>query len=50
MPKARFGIRPGVATVHFHDAIEPKDFGTREELMAKVRAAINSGLPKELQE
>src|SRR5208283_3347866 len=50
MPKARFGIRPGVATVHFHDAIEPEDFGTREELMAKVRAAINSGLPKELQE
>jgi 1-acyl-sn-glycerol-3-phosphate acyltransferase len=50
MPKARFGIRPGVATVHFHTAIEPKDFGTREELIAKVRAAINSGLPKELQE
>jgi 1-acyl-sn-glycerol-3-phosphate acyltransferase len=50
MPKATFGIRPGVATVIFHDAIEPRDFGSREELMAKVRAAINSGLPKELQE
>jgi len=50
MPKARFGIRPGVATIRFHDAIEPKDFGTREELMLRVRAAINSGLPKELQE
>ncbi|MFZ0481488.1 MAG: lysophospholipid acyltransferase family protein [Terriglobales bacterium] len=50
MPKARFGIRPGVATVHFHDAIEPENFGSREDLMAKVRSAINSGLPKEMQE
>ena len=50
MPKAHFGIRPGVAKVQFHPPIEPKDFGTRDELMAKVRAVINSGLPKELQE
>jgi 1-acyl-sn-glycerol-3-phosphate acyltransferase len=52
MPKGRFAIRPGTATVtvRFHDPIEPADFGERDCLMAKVRAAINSGLPAELQE
>ncbi|MBS1852576.1 MAG: 1-acyl-sn-glycerol-3-phosphate acyltransferase [Acidobacteria bacterium] len=50
MPKARFSIKPGQVEVIFHDPIEPKDFGTREELIAKVRAAILSGLPAEHQE
>ena len=50
MPKARFGIQPEVVTVRFHDPIEPADFGARENLMAKVRSAINGGLPVELQE
>jgi 1-acyl-sn-glycerol-3-phosphate acyltransferase len=50
MPKARFGIQPELVTVRFHEPIEPADFGTREELMAKVRAAINSGLPEGLRE
>jgi 1-acyl-sn-glycerol-3-phosphate acyltransferase len=50
MPKNRFGIKPGTVTVIFHDPIEPKDFGSRECLMAKVRQVINSGLPAELQE
>jgi len=52
MPKARFAIRPKAATVtvQFHDPIEPTDFGERDCLIAKVRAAINSGLPPELQE
>jgi len=50
MPKARFAIRPGTVTVQFHDAIEPKDFGDRDCLMAKVRAAINSGLPEGMRE
>ena len=50
MPKARFAIRPGLVTVQFHDPIEPADFGERDCLMAKVRAAINSGLPAELQQ
>ncbi len=50
MPKARFAIRPGTVTVEFHDPIEPSDFGDRDSLMAKVRAAINSGLPAELRE
>jgi len=47
MPKRRFAIKPGTVTVIFHDPIEPKDFGSRECLMAKVREAINSGLPQE---
>ena len=52
MPKGRFAIRPGTATVtvHFHDPIEPSNFGERDCLMAKVRAAINSGLTAELRE
>lgn len=49
MPKGRFAIKAGLVRVIFHDAIEPKDFGSRECLMEKVRAAIESGLPKELQ-
>jgi 1-acyl-sn-glycerol-3-phosphate acyltransferase len=50
MPKRRFAIKPGTVTVIFHDPIEPKDFGDRECLMAKVREAIDSGLPAEFQE
>ena len=47
MPKARFSIKPGKVTVIFHPPIEPKDFVSRECLMEKVRAAIESGLPEE---
>jgi 1-acyl-sn-glycerol-3-phosphate acyltransferase len=50
MPKKRFAIRPGTVKVIFHEPIEPKDFGSRECLMEKVRAAIDSGLPKQYQE
>jgi 1-acyl-sn-glycerol-3-phosphate acyltransferase len=50
MPKRRFAIKRGTATVIFHEPIEPKDFGSRDCLMAKVREAINSGLPPEYQE
>src|SRR5213595_391149 len=49
MPKKRFAIRPGTVKVIFHEPIEPKDFGSRECLMEKVRAAIDSGLPKQYQ-
>lgn len=49
MPKGRFEVKPGDVTVIFHDPIEPKDFGSRENLMGKVREAINSGLPEEFQ-
>jgi 1-acyl-sn-glycerol-3-phosphate acyltransferase len=49
MPKARFRISPGTARIVFHDPIEPKDFGSREGLMEKVRTVINQGLPPEYQ-
>ena len=49
-PKGRFAIKPGVATVIFHPPIMPEDFGSRECLMEKVRAAIESGLPEELRQ
>ena len=47
MPKARFAIKPGLVKVIFHSPIEPKDFGSRDCLTEKVRAAIESGLPEE---
>jgi 1-acyl-sn-glycerol-3-phosphate acyltransferase len=47
MPKRRYSIKPGKVQVIFHDPIEPKDFGSRECLMEKVRAVIESGLPEE---
>jgi 1-acyl-sn-glycerol-3-phosphate acyltransferase len=50
MPKGRFAMKPGKVTVIFHPAIEPKDFGDRDRLKAKVREIINSGLPAEFQE
>jgi 1-acyl-sn-glycerol-3-phosphate acyltransferase len=49
MPKRCFRITPGEVRVTFHDPIEPTDFGSREGLMEKVRRAINSGLPRDLQ-
>src|SRR5713101_1548703 len=50
MPKGRFAIKPGTVTLTFHPPIEPENFGSREELMEKVRRSIDSGLPQELQE
>jgi len=50
MPKGRFAIKPGTATVTFHPPIEPQDFGSKECLMEKVRAAIDSGLPQEFRQ
>lgn len=50
MPKGRFRVKSGVVEIIFHEPIEPKDFGSREFLMARVREVINSGLPVEYQE
>lgn len=47
MPKARFSIKPGKVQVIFHPPIDPKDFGDRDDLMEKVRAVIESGLPEQ---
>jgi hypothetical protein len=49
MPKGRFAIKPGLVTVIFHPPIEPQNFGSRDCLMEKVRAVIDSGLPEGLQ-
>lgn len=50
MPKARFAIKPGKVKVIFHPPIEPRNFGSREDLMEKVRAVIENGLPEEYRE
>src|SRR5258708_28891858 len=44
MQKTRFAIKPGPVKVIFHPPIAPKDFVSRECLMEKVGAAIESGL------
>jgi 1-acyl-sn-glycerol-3-phosphate acyltransferase len=50
MPKGRFALKAGTVSVIFHDPIEPKDFGSREHLMERVRSVINEGLPAEYQD
>ncbi|MGH9497226.1 MAG: lysophospholipid acyltransferase family protein [Candidatus Sulfotelmatobacter sp.] len=47
MPKGRYAIKPGPLKAIFHAPIDPRDFGSREGLMEKVRVAIESGLPEE---
>lgn len=44
MPKGKFMVRKGQATVLFHPPVRPKDFGDREQIMEAVRTAIASGL------
>lgn len=46
MSKGSVRIRPGTAHVTFHAPLSPRDYETREDLMAAVRAAIASGLPE----
>lgn len=45
-PKGKFGIHAGVATIHFHEPIDPRQFTDRDALMAAVRARIESALPE----
>lgn len=45
MRKGSLKVTPGVAKVTFHPPVYPKNYRTREELMAAVRASIASGLP-----
>jgi 1-acyl-sn-glycerol-3-phosphate acyltransferase len=47
MPKGSFSIKPTLVTITFHPPIAPSQFGMREDLMEKVRSAIESGLPAE---
>jgi 1-acyl-sn-glycerol-3-phosphate acyltransferase len=48
MRKHSAAITPGVARVEFLEAIWPKDFATREELMDAVRAEMVEALPEEM--
>jgi 1-acyl-sn-glycerol-3-phosphate acyltransferase len=44
MPKGSLKIMPGEAVVRFLPVVEPGDFGSREELMAGVRGAMEAAL------
>jgi 1-acyl-sn-glycerol-3-phosphate acyltransferase len=46
MRKGSLRIFPGTAHVVFHAPLQPRDYASREELMAAVREAIASGLPE----
>jgi 1-acyl-sn-glycerol-3-phosphate acyltransferase len=48
MRKGSAAITPGVAKIAMLPAIDPAAYGTREELMAAVRAAIAAALPEEM--
>jgi 1-acyl-sn-glycerol-3-phosphate acyltransferase len=48
LPKGSSGIHPGNATLMLQPPIEPRDYATREELVAAVRASIASVLPDEM--
>ena len=47
LPKRRFSLRPGAATVVFHPPIHPRQFTDRDALMSAVHASIASALPAE---
>jgi len=46
MRKGSLKIFPGRACVIFHPPLHPRDFASREDLMAAARVAIASGLPE----
>ena len=48
-PKGKFGLRPGTATVIFHEPIETSTYTDQETLMNTVRERIRSGLPAKYQ-
>ncbi|MGD0798774.1 MAG: lysophospholipid acyltransferase family protein [Acidobacteriaceae bacterium] len=48
MRKGSWAIAPGVARVEMLPAIWPKDFATREALMAAARAKMAEALPEEM--
>ena len=46
-PKGKFAIYPETVTMIFHKPIDPKQFESRETLMAAVRDVISSALPED---
>lgn len=47
LPKRRFSIRQGEATVVFHAPLDPKHFSDRDTLLSAVHDSIESALPAE---
>ncbi|MGH9509657.1 MAG: lysophospholipid acyltransferase family protein [Terriglobales bacterium] len=47
MPKGSIAIHPGIATVIFHEPVDPAAFPSREALMEAVRQKIAEPLPAE---
>lgn len=48
LPKGRPAVRPGTASVSFLEPLWPRDFSSREELMAAVRERMIAALPDEM--
>jgi 1-acyl-sn-glycerol-3-phosphate acyltransferase len=48
MRKGSAAITPGVARVRLLPVIEPRDYGTREDLLRAVREEIAEALPEEM--
>lgn len=46
-PKGKFFLRPGKATLVFHDPVWPRDYPERDALIAAVRDRIASALPED---
>jgi 1-acyl-sn-glycerol-3-phosphate acyltransferase len=46
MRKGSMKVKPGTAHIVFHEPLDPKQFPTRDELMAAMRDAIAAGLPE----
>jgi 1-acyl-sn-glycerol-3-phosphate acyltransferase len=49
MRKGSSLLAPGVATIEMLSLIDPRDYPSREQLMAAVRGAIAAALPPEMQ-
>jgi 1-acyl-sn-glycerol-3-phosphate acyltransferase len=49
-PKGSMALHAGEVVVHFHAPIDPRQFATKEALLAAVRAAIHSTLPEQYQD
>ena len=45
-PKGSLVLRAGEIVVHFHAPIDPRNFATKEALLAAVRTVIQSALPE----
>ena len=45
-PKGSMALHAGEIVVHFHAPIDPRQFASKEALLAAVRAAIHSALPE----